>query len=96
VRAGCSSASADVLAVRAEGVPFVAFGAWAAFGMVDWESLLRRADGVWEDGIYTYAGAGGQPQPTLVSEVVTGLAHGRSLRAPSERGWWEQLRTAVG
>ena len=87
---------ADVLAVRAEGVPFVAFGAWAAFGMVDWESLLRRADGVWEDGIYTYAGAGGQPQPTLVSEVVTGLAHGRSLRAPSERGWWEQLRTAVG
>lgn len=87
---------ADALAVRAQGVPVVALGAWAAFGMVDWDSLLRRADGVREDGIYTYAGDAGQPQPTLVSEVVSALAADRSYRIPAERGWWERARTVVG
>ncbi len=86
----------DVRAVRADGVPVVAFGAWAAFGMVDWESLLRRADGAREDGIYTYAGPTGQPLPTLVSEVVSGLAAGRSVALPAELGWWENIRAVVG
>ena len=87
---------ADLLAVRAEGVPMVAFGAWAAFGMVDWDSLLRRPEGVCEDGIYTYAGEGGQPRPTLVSEVVTELAASRQVRTPDQPGWWEREITAVG
>ena len=86
---------ADVRAVRDQGVPVVAFGAWAAFGMVDWDSLLRRAEGVREDGIYTYAGGGGEPQPTLVSTVVSELAAGRSVRIPDEPGWWERAPAAV-
>jgi dTDP-4-dehydrorhamnose reductase len=80
----------DVQAVRAEGVPVMAFGAWAAFGMIDWGSLLRRSDGLAEDGIYTYAGADGEPEPTLVCDVVRDLAAGRPVSPPAEPGWWER------
>jgi dTDP-4-dehydrorhamnose reductase len=82
----------DVRTVRAEGVPVVAFGAWAAFGLIDWDSLLCRAGGVWEDGIYTYAGAGEEPRPTLVTAVVSALAAGRSFGVPAGAGWWEKPR----
>lgn len=85
----------DVRAVAAEGVPIVAFGAWAAFGMVDWDSLLRSDAGVVEDGIYTYAGPAGEPAPTLVAEVVAALASGRSIAVPAELGWWEKRCTAT-
>jgi hypothetical protein len=85
----------DALAVRAEGVPVVAFGAWAAFGMVDWVSLLRRSEQVCEDGIYTCAGPHGSPRRTLVADVVQGLAAGRIPAVPGEPGWWERDRQAV-
>jgi dTDP-4-dehydrorhamnose reductase len=85
----------DALAARADGVPIVAFGAWAAFGMVDWVSLLRRSEQVREDGIYTCAGPHGVPQRTLVTEVVEELAAGRVPAAPAEPAWWERDRTAV-
>ena len=86
---------ADTVALREEGVPVVGFGAWAAFGMVDWVSLLRRNDGVREDGIYTCAGPRGTPQRTPVCEVVEALSAGRLPREPAEPGWWERGRTAV-
>ena len=86
---------ADALAVRAEGVPMVAFGAWAAFGMVDWVSLLRRDERVCEDGVFTCAGPHRQPARTLVAHVVQELAAGRIPSAPPEPAWWERDRTAV-
>ncbi|HEY0615162.1 MAG TPA: family 1 glycosylhydrolase [Candidatus Elarobacter sp.] len=86
---------ADASAVRDEGVPLVAFGAWAAFGMVDWFSLLCREDRVCEDGVYTCAGPNARPQPTLVAHVVRELAAGRVPDAPAEPAWWERDRTAV-
>jgi len=85
----------DACAVAADGVPIVAFGAWAAFGMVDWDSLLRSDEGIAEDGIYTYAGPAGQPAPTLVAETVAALAGGRSVDMPAEPGWWERRRDTV-
>jgi dTDP-4-dehydrorhamnose reductase len=85
----------DAHAVRAEGVPVVAFGAWAAFGMVDWVSLLCRTDQVSEDGIYTCAGPHGRPERTLVADVVTALAAGRIPAMPAAPGWWERDRSAV-
>jgi dTDP-4-dehydrorhamnose reductase len=86
---------ADAVAVRAAGVPVVAFGAWAAFGMVDWTSLLCRVEHVREDGIYTFAGPDGVPERTLVADVVEALAAGRIPLAPAEPGWWERDRVAV-
>jgi dTDP-4-dehydrorhamnose reductase len=85
----------DALAARDAGVPVVAFGAWAAFGMVDWVSLLRRNEAVCEDGVFTCAGPRGIPQRTLVADVVTELAAGRVPLAPPELAWWERDRRAV-
>jgi dTDP-4-dehydrorhamnose reductase len=86
---------ADAAAVNAEGVPIVGFGAWAAFGLVDWVSLLCRDEQIREDGVYTCAGPHGRPQPTLVAHVVAELAAGRVPSAPPEPAWWERDRTAV-
>jgi dTDP-4-dehydrorhamnose reductase len=86
---------ADALAVREDGVPIVAFGAWAAFGMVDWVSLLCRDELIAEDGVFTFAGPRGRPQRTLVAHVIEDLAAGRVPTAPEEPAWWERDRTAV-
>jgi len=85
----------DALAVRAFGVPITAFGAWAAFGMVDWTSLLCRDERGSEDGIYTFVGAHGTPQPTLVADVLTQLCAGRIPQKPLEIAWWERDRIAA-
>lgn len=63
----------DAIALREEGVPVAAAGAWAAFGMIDWHSVLRAREGVVEDGIYTFARAGESPQPTAVSRALQAL-----------------------
>ena len=86
---------ADALAVREEGVPVVAFGAWAAFGMVDWVSLLCRNERIAEDGVFTFAGPHERPERTLVAAVIEELAAGRIPSAPAEPAWWERDRTAV-
>jgi dTDP-4-dehydrorhamnose reductase len=80
----------DVQALRAGGVDVRAVGAWAAFGMVDWHSLLRGRDGVSEDGIYTFAGIAGTPQPTAVAGALRELTAGRSIDDAGVRGWWER------
>ncbi|TAM59863.1 glycosyl hydrolase family protein [bacterium] len=79
----------EAMALRAEGVPLLAVGAWAAFGMVDWRSLLRRREGWSEDGVFTFAPADGAPARTAVAELVERLARGHE---PPEYapGWWER------
>jgi dTDP-4-dehydrorhamnose reductase len=67
-----------------------ALGAWAAFGMVDWHSLLRRRERVIEDGIYTFAGPNGIPQPTAVAAAVRELAAGGTIDDGGVCGWWER------
>jgi len=80
----------DVQALRDEGVDVRALGAWAAFGMVDWHSLLRQRERVTEDGIYTFAGPNGTPQPTAVATALRVLAAGGSIDDGDVRGWWER------
>lgn len=80
----------DALEVRRDGVPVVALGAWAAFGMVDWTSLLRRRERRFEDGVYTFAGIDGVPRATLVAETLSELAAGRIPGKPLDRAWWER------
>jgi dTDP-4-dehydrorhamnose reductase len=89
---------ADVEALRAAGVDVRAVGVWAAFGMVDWHSLLRERAQAAEDGIYTLAGPHGIPQPTPVSASVAALARGERIDDRGVRGWWEhdaRLRTVA-
>jgi dTDP-4-dehydrorhamnose reductase len=80
----------DVQTLRAEGVDVRAAGAWAAFGMVDWHSLLRARAGLAEDGIYTFAGTAGTPQPTAVCDALRTLARGDRVADDGVRGWWER------
>jgi dTDP-4-dehydrorhamnose reductase len=90
--------AADVAALRGDGVDVRAIGVWAAFGMVDWHSLLRARDGAVEDGIYTFAGPHGVPQPTLLTAAVQALARGETIDDRGVRGWWEResrLRTVA-
>ena len=86
---------ADAMSAAERGVPVVAFGAWAAFGMVDWMSLLRVDAGHYEDGVFTFAGARGVPQPTLVAQILTQLTRGQIPTMPPCPGWWEVDRSAV-
>jgi dTDP-4-dehydrorhamnose reductase len=80
---------ADLRALAQEGLPVRMFGVWAAFGMVDWDSLLRRREGCLEDGIFTFAGPGGEPRETAVAQAVRALARGEKVPLPEEPGWWE-------
>jgi dTDP-4-dehydrorhamnose reductase len=85
----------DACMLREEGVDVRAFGAWAAFGMIDWCSLLCRDERVCEDGVFTCAAPGEAPKPTLVAEVVRELAAGRIPCLCLAPGWWERPREAV-
>jgi dTDP-4-dehydrorhamnose reductase len=87
--------AADVQAARADGVDVRALGAWAAFGMVDWHSLLRERAGVAEDGIYTFAGAHGTPEPTAVAGALQELAATGRIDDRGVRGWWERDERAL-
>ncbi len=87
--------AADVQELRAEGVDVRALGAWAAFGMVDWHSLLRERARVVEDGIYTFAGPDGTPQPTAVAAALRELAANGRIDDGGVRGWWERPDRAL-
>lgn len=82
--------AADVVALRAAGVDLRAIGVWAAFGMVDWHSLLRYRSRIVEDGIYTFAGPNGTPQPTLLADAVRELVRSGGVDDRGVRGWWER------
>lgn len=80
----------DVRALANEGVPIHALGAWAAFGMVDWDSLLRERAGIAEDGVFTFAPAGAAPRETAVARALRALVRNECLPLPEAPGWWER------
>ncbi len=80
----------DARSLRADGVDVRAVGAWAAFGMIDWHSLLRTRARVIEDGIYTFAGPNGRPEPTAVADALRIAAAGGAIDDCGVRGWWER------
>jgi len=65
---------ADLESLAAEGLPARALGAWAAFGMVDWRSLLLRRQAYGEDGAFRLAPASGVPARTCVADAIARLA----------------------
>jgi len=71
----------DLSLLAAEGHPVRMLGAWAAFGLVDWDSLLRKRGGRPEDGVFTFAHPGELPQETAVSAALRRLATGRPVPA---------------
>lgn len=76
-------------ALADEGLPVVAVTAWSLLGSYDWNSLLTRADGHYEPGVFDLRS--GVPRPTAMSRLLKGLAGGQEppLAALGE-GWWRR------
>lgn len=76
--------------VRSEGRDVRAITAWAAFGTVDWNSLLTCEIGHYEPGLWDVRG--GTPRPTALASLVRRLASGRAYEHPviEGRGWWRR------
>jgi hypothetical protein len=55
---------------------------------------LRRRAQIAEDGIYTFAGPDGTPQPTAVADALRELATGGHIDDGGVRGWWERADRA--
>ena len=63
----------DLVGLHESGFPVRMLGVWAAFGLVDWDSLLLRREDYREDGIFTFAGAGDVPRETAVAREVRAM-----------------------
>jgi dTDP-4-dehydrorhamnose reductase len=77
--------------LREEGADVRAVTAWALLGSFDWDSLVTRAGGNYEPGVFDLRG--GSPRPTALARLVKELARGAApahavLDAP---GWWQRL-----
>lgn len=72
----------------ARGVDVRALTAWAAFGSIDWDSLLTRQAGHYEPGLYDVRGR--NPRATELAEMVRMLADGQrpAHTVLSGPGWW--------
>jgi beta-glucosidase/6-phospho-beta-glucosidase/beta-galactosidase len=81
-------------AARAEGVPVVAVTSWALFGAVDWNSLLTRADGHYENGAFCLRD--GAPRRTAVADAIAAICAGGAFPHPltAGSGWWGRAAPA--
>jgi dTDP-4-dehydrorhamnose reductase len=80
-----------VRSLREEGADVRAVTAWALLGSFDWDSLVTRARGHYEPGVFDLRGDG--PRPTALARLIKELAGGAEpahavLEAP---GWWQRL-----
>jgi dTDP-4-dehydrorhamnose reductase len=69
----------DLVGLHASGFPVRMLGAWAAFGLVDWDSLLTRREDYREDGIFTFAPPGEIPKETAVARELRAMTARVSL-----------------
>lgn len=76
--------------VRAEGADVRAVTAWAAFGTVDWNSLVTRHEERYEPGMWDVRAP--SPRPTALGTLARQLAHGETPDHPVLEGvgWWQR------
>jgi dTDP-4-dehydrorhamnose reductase len=76
--------------VRADGHDVRAVTCWAAFGSFDWNSLVTRADGHYEPGLWDVRSD--PPRPTALVRLAHQLAHGKAPDHPvlDAPGWWQR------
>ena len=82
---------------RREGIDVRGVTAWAAFGTVDWNSLLTREAGHYEPGLWDARSS--PPRLTGLGQLAAQLAEGGEAAAHpvlASPGWWQRdLRLAV-
>jgi beta-glucosidase/6-phospho-beta-glucosidase/beta-galactosidase len=80
----------DARVVRSEGADIRAVTAWALFGLVDWNSMLREPQNHYEPGVFDTA----HPErgPTLLAHAVRKLTRSGQFAHPAllQPGWWER------
>lgn len=78
------------LQLRREGVDIRAVTAWALLGAYDWDSLVTRAEGHYEPGVFHLQD--GVPRPTLLAAMLRDLSRrGRHTHPYLETpGWWHR------
>jgi len=87
------------LQARKEGVDVRAVTAWAAFGTVDWNSLLTLDTGHYEPGLWDIRSE--PPRLTALGRLASALARGEAVGARhspvlESPGWWQRdLRLSV-
>lgn len=74
--------------LRSEGLAIEAVTAWSLFGAYDWDSLLTRAVGSYESGVFDVRGP--LPRETALAPLMRSLAAGKSAKHPvlDVAGWW--------
>lgn len=77
-------------ALRTEGLDVRAVTCWAAFGTFDWDSLVTRADGHYEPGLWDVRSE--PPRPTALAALARQLARGEAPAHPvlDSPGWWQR------
>jgi dTDP-4-dehydrorhamnose reductase len=80
------------LSLRSEGANVQAVTAWSLLGSFDWNSLMTRADGHYEPGVFDLR-CGEKPRPTALARMLRDLSREQEhehavLDAP---GWWRRL-----
>lgn len=73
-----------------DGVDFRAVTVWSLLGTYDWNSLVTRADGFYEPGVFDVRSP--SPRATAIATMVQALAEGRQYTHPllNLPGWWHR------
>ncbi len=76
--------------LRSEGADIRAVTAWALFGLMDWDSMLRERRGHYEPGALDARHT--PPRPTLLAEAIGDLARTNRFDHPAllQPGWWQR------
>lgn len=78
------------LSLQTAGADVRAVTAWAAFGTVDWNSLVTKHTGHYEPGLWDVRSR--DPRPTALAHLARQLAQGSAERHPvaGGHGWWQR------
>lgn len=78
------------LCLRCEGVDVRAVTAWSLLGAYDWNSLVTRAEGHYEPGVFDLRAP--RPRPTALARMLRDLARGKIHDHPvlDVPGWWRR------
>ena len=78
------------VSLRHEGVDVRAVTAWSLLGAYDWNSLVTRAEGYYEPGVFDLRGP--RPRPTAIARMIRDLATGQLPDHPvlDTPGWWHR------
>ncbi|GAB4385889.1 MAG: hypothetical protein Kow00121_51430 [Elainellaceae cyanobacterium] len=76
--------------LRQHGVDFRAVTVWSLLGTYDWNSLVTRADGFYEPGVFDVRST--NPRPTAIATMVKACVKGQTYSHPVLElpGWWQR------